>query len=230
MQYSTKRRVVLGMTTGGLLISGFGMASAQAATGASAEGVADNSPGLLSGNLVSVPINLPINVCGDSINVAGLLNPASDDHCADLGGTGGASSGAEASHSPGLGSGNVITVPVSVPINLCGDTVNVLAAGNPASDDSCGAGAGAPTPPRHPGPPPTTPPCPPTPPRTPPPAPTPPAPPTTHTPPAPPRHARPATPTGNLAETGSDAALLAPIGLGVIGGGLGMRRKLSHRG
>ncbi|WP_269858591.1 chaplin [Streptomyces sp. RPT161] len=59
-----------------------GAAGAAAAHGgASASGSAANSPGLLSGNVIQVPINLPINVCGNSIDVIGLLNPAAGNVC-----------------------------------------------------------------------------------------------------------------------------------------------------
>lgn len=44
-------------------------------------GTAKNSPGLLSGNVVQVPIHVPVNVCGNSINVIGLLNPAFGNTC-----------------------------------------------------------------------------------------------------------------------------------------------------
>jgi hypothetical protein len=46
-------------------------------------GTAVDSPGVLSGNVVQVPIDLDLNVCGNSINVIGLLNPALDNHCTD---------------------------------------------------------------------------------------------------------------------------------------------------
>ncbi|WP_030414038.1 chaplin [Streptomyces sp. NRRL S-1448] len=49
--------------------------------GANAYGVAANSPGILSGNLIQVPINIPINVCGNTINAPGLLNPAFGNIC-----------------------------------------------------------------------------------------------------------------------------------------------------
>ncbi|CAL9360002.1 chaplin [Streptomyces sp. enrichment culture] len=49
--------------------------------GASAVGVAANSPGILSGNVVQVPINLQANVCGNTINIIGLLNPAVGNIC-----------------------------------------------------------------------------------------------------------------------------------------------------
>ncbi|MFC5907770.1 chaplin [Streptacidiphilus monticola] len=62
---------------GGLAVTGAGVASADA----TATGVAANSPGVLSGNLIQVPIHIPVNVCGNSINVIGLLNPAFGNTC-----------------------------------------------------------------------------------------------------------------------------------------------------
>ncbi|MET9685837.1 chaplin [Streptomyces coeruleorubidus] len=44
-------------------------------------GIASNSPGFLSGNVVQIPIDVNANVCGNSINVIGLLNPAVGNEC-----------------------------------------------------------------------------------------------------------------------------------------------------
>ena len=43
--------------------------------GASAVGVANDSPGILSGDVIQVPVNLDLNLCGNSIDIIGLLNP-----------------------------------------------------------------------------------------------------------------------------------------------------------
>jgi hypothetical protein len=48
---------------------------------AEAKGAAIGSPGVLSGNVVQVPIHIPVNVCGNTINVVGLLNPAAGNVC-----------------------------------------------------------------------------------------------------------------------------------------------------
>ncbi|MET8449764.1 chaplin [Streptomyces sp. NPDC005209] len=48
-----------------------------------AEGVATGSPGVLSGNVIQVPIHVPVNVCGNTVNVVGLLNPALGNACAN---------------------------------------------------------------------------------------------------------------------------------------------------
>ncbi|MDH6700964.1 chaplin [Streptomyces griseoviridis] len=46
-----------------------------------AEGAAIGSPGVLSGNVVQVPVHIPVNLCGNSIDVIGLLNPAFGNVC-----------------------------------------------------------------------------------------------------------------------------------------------------
>lgn len=67
-----KKAVVVAATAGCLAAAGAGTAAAE---GANAEAAAIGSPGVLSGNVVQVPINIPINICGNSINVLALLNP-----------------------------------------------------------------------------------------------------------------------------------------------------------
>lgn len=51
--------------------------------------------------------------------------------------TGGAHAGGAATHSPGVGSGNQVQVPVHVPVNACGNTVSVIGALNPAFGNFC---------------------------------------------------------------------------------------------
>ncbi|WP_175412809.1 chaplin [Streptomyces sp. TRM64462] len=56
-------------------------AAAPAIADAGASGAAIGSPGVLSGNVVQVPIHVPINVCGNSVNIIALLNPAFGNVC-----------------------------------------------------------------------------------------------------------------------------------------------------
>ncbi len=49
--------------------------------GATAEGIAKGSPGLLSGNQIQAPIDIPVNACGNSVTLIGLLNPAGGNTC-----------------------------------------------------------------------------------------------------------------------------------------------------
>jgi hypothetical protein len=69
------------MVAGGVLASA-GYAQADAA----AEGDATGSPGVLSGNSVQVPVHVPVNACGNTINVIGLLNSVSGNACANVSG------------------------------------------------------------------------------------------------------------------------------------------------
>ncbi|MEK8170072.1 chaplin [Streptomyces sp. M19] len=72
-----KKVVAAAAATGGLVLAGAGLAVADSG----AQGAALNSPGVVSGNTIQVPIHVPVNVCGNTINVVGLLNPAFGAHC-----------------------------------------------------------------------------------------------------------------------------------------------------
>jgi hypothetical protein len=69
-----KKAAAVTMVAGGLVAAGAGMASATG--GSLADGQAVSSPGVGSGNLVQVPVHVPVNAVGNSVNVIGVLNPA----------------------------------------------------------------------------------------------------------------------------------------------------------
>ncbi|WP_030590333.1 chaplin family protein [Streptomyces anulatus] len=71
-----KKAAAVTMIAGGLVAAGAGAASATGHSGAGADGLAAHSPGVASGNLVQVPVAVPVNVVGNTVNVVGLLNPA----------------------------------------------------------------------------------------------------------------------------------------------------------
>ena len=187
------------MVTGGALALSAGYAHADSA----AEGAAVGSPGVGSGNAVQLPVHVPVNVCGNTVNVVGALNPAAGNRCANVsggsqatgagsqatgggshkdlpathrpgggqgghgdqagsgtngGGThtggshaggsngggsnggatngGGATADGIAKGSPGVLSGNGIQLPVHLPVNVSGNSVNVVGIGNPAFGNS----------------------------------------------------------------------------------------------
>ncbi|MBJ6647669.1 chaplin [Streptomyces sp. BSE7-9] len=115
-----------------------------------ADGVAAGSPGVASGNSVQLPVHVPVNVCGNTVNVVGLLNPAAGNTCVNedvrheaasgsskgASGASGASAEGDAHGSPGLLSGNGVQLPVHVPVNVTGNSVNVVGIGNPSTDNS----------------------------------------------------------------------------------------------
>ncbi|WTE38750.1 chaplin [Streptomyces sp. NBC_01618] len=57
-------------------------AAAPAFADSGTDGTASNSQGIGSGNVVQAPIHLPLNLCGNSVGVVGLLNPAFGGTCA----------------------------------------------------------------------------------------------------------------------------------------------------
>ncbi|MEE4542770.1 chaplin [Streptomyces sp. V4-01] len=185
MNRVARKGLVTAMVAGGVLASA-GYAQADSAAGGETAG----SPGVLSGNAVQVPVDIPVNVCGNTVDVIGLLNPAMGNSCADVShadacadGSSSQTSGVSAERrarpvarsgrhagapadervvsggprrpadgavpggartaggalaaggphgSPGLLSGNSLHVPVSLPVNLSGNSVNVVGVGNPS--------------------------------------------------------------------------------------------------
>lgn len=101
---------------------------------------------MISGNTIQLPVHVPVNVCGNTVNVVGLLNPAAGNRCANEGGhskggdgkggahegSGGAVAEGGAKDSPGVISGNGIQLPVQLPVNVTGNSVSVVGIGNPA--------------------------------------------------------------------------------------------------
>lgn len=72
----------------GLVLTSAAAAAVAAGAGAAsansdASGVATNSPGVVSGNAVQAPIHIPVNVCGNTVNVVGFLNSAYGNYCAN---------------------------------------------------------------------------------------------------------------------------------------------------
>ncbi|MER6250867.1 chaplin [Streptomyces sp. NPDC001584] len=80
-----KKRLVRGTTIAvagaAALLGGAGLASAHGGDGATAHGVTGGSPGVLSGNLLQAPLDVPVNACGLTVNVIALLNPSFGNTC-----------------------------------------------------------------------------------------------------------------------------------------------------
>ncbi|MFK8843981.1 chaplin family protein [Streptomyces sp. Ac-502] len=82
MQHIVKRSVLVAATATGML-TGVGASAAHADAGA--RGASLGSPGVLAGNLLQVPAHVPVNVCGNTVDVIGLLNPAFGNTCVNTG-------------------------------------------------------------------------------------------------------------------------------------------------
>lgn len=155
MRQVAKKGLITMVATGGVVAVTGGYAYADAG----ASGVAQGSPGIGSGNVIQVPVHVPINICGNTLNVIGVLNPASGNTCVNKSGgaghgvRGGSGTRGVAQGSPGIASGNLIQVPIDTPVNVCGNSVNLPGALNPAHGNSCvNSEGGAPVrhlPPEH---------------------------------------------------------------------------------
>ncbi|WP_327283855.1 MULTISPECIES: chaplin [unclassified Streptomyces] len=75
---NSAKKAALVLATAGLAAAG---AAGSAMADSSAEGAAVGSPGVLSGNQVQVPVHVPVNVCGNTVDVVGLLNPTFGNVC-----------------------------------------------------------------------------------------------------------------------------------------------------
>ncbi|MEV8532827.1 chaplin [Streptomyces sp. NPDC051211] len=75
---NTAKKAAVALAGAGLAVAG---AAGASVADSKAEGVAAGSPGVISGNLVQVPVHIPINICGNSVSVIGALNPAFGNVC-----------------------------------------------------------------------------------------------------------------------------------------------------
>lgn len=72
-----KKVVAVAAATSGLVLAGAGVATAQSG----AVGGSVGAPGVISGNVVQVPIHVPVQACGNTVNIIALLNPAFGNTC-----------------------------------------------------------------------------------------------------------------------------------------------------
>ncbi|MFD9433614.1 chaplin [Streptomyces sp. NPDC060002] len=218
MRQVTRKSLMTVAAATGVIAAAGGYAHADSG----ANGAATDSPGVLSGNSVQAPVNIPVNVCGNTVDVVGALNPTFGNSCANKGGgarsggyggqrgggygdhqgggygdhqgggggrggnhggnhgggyggnhgggyggnqgsgyggghggagaqggSGGAHAGGYTGGSPGVGSGNHVQAPIDVPVNVCGNSVDVVGILNPSFGNDCAndSGTGAHRPP-----------------------------------------------------------------------------------
>ncbi|MFC9931779.1 chaplin [Streptomyces sp. NPDC127190] len=74
-------RIAKGLVLTSAAVAAVAGGAGAASADAGANGVAAHSPGVLSGNVVQIPIHVPINVCGNTVDIIGLLNPAFGNTC-----------------------------------------------------------------------------------------------------------------------------------------------------
>src|SRR6266571_477217 len=135
------------VSVAGNAIGGLGAATATATgSGAgsamlspNATGTSSGNFGILGGNQVHAPVQVPISITGNSIGLLGTASAASHGaNGATAGGGAGAGAAGGTSDNFGIGSGNQVIPVLLIPIEVCGNGIAVLGTG----DAACGAGAG----------------------------------------------------------------------------------------
>ena len=135
------------VSVAGNAIGGLGSATATATgSGAgsamlspNATGTSSGNFGILGGNQVHAPVQVPISITGNSIGLLGTASAASHGaNGATAGGGAGAGAAGGTSDNFGIGSGNQVIPVLLIPIEVCGNGIAVLGTG----DAACGAGAG----------------------------------------------------------------------------------------
>ncbi|WP_083449018.1 chaplin [Actinoplanes rectilineatus] len=128
------------LAAGALLFGPAAAANATEGTGGSSYG----NIGALNGNSVSIPVDMPVNVVGNSGALLGGKSVAGGSGSNQVKGQGKTAQQA-AGTNLGLLNGNSISVPVTVPVNVCGNSDAVLghsAAGASCSNSVGGVGGG----------------------------------------------------------------------------------------
>jgi hypothetical protein len=80
-EYLSMSRIAKGLALTSVAAAAVAGTAGIAAADSGATGTADGSPGVLSGNVLQVPVHIPVNVCGNTVDVVGLLNPAFGNSC-----------------------------------------------------------------------------------------------------------------------------------------------------
>lgn len=142
MRHILSRSLLTVAAASSILAATGGYASADS----DAQGGASGSAGVLSGNSLEVPVDVPVNACGNTANVVGAENPAFGNSCANEShshhGRHSSYASAEGDNtgSPGVLAGNSVKAPVHAPVNLCGNTVDPVALLNATMGNSCDSG------------------------------------------------------------------------------------------
>ncbi|MFI0352297.1 chaplin family protein [Actinomadura sp. 9N407] len=77
--------------------------------------------GIASGNQVNAPVSAPVNACGNAVAIFGAAEAGCGSGASVQDGSGGVTTGRN-----GAVAGNQVNAPVSVPVNICGNSVAIL--------------------------------------------------------------------------------------------------------
>ncbi|WP_141580136.1 chaplin family protein [Actinomadura sp. WMMA1423] len=126
---------VCGNAVGNAVASCDGGATVKNAGQGTGQQTTSGAGGVLSGNQANIPISIPVNVCGNAAAVIGQAGAACEGGAKVVGGSGGGEQ--TTSGAGGVLSGNQANIPISIPVNVCGNAVAVIG----QATGSCTGGA-----------------------------------------------------------------------------------------
>jgi hypothetical protein len=115
-------------------------ASAEADSANSGQ-ISDDNQGLVTGTQVAIPIQVPLNVCGNGIGIIGVgvgVSGNCDNGAADVSGASaesahvteyGANDGQISDGNQGILNGTQVYAPIQVPVNVCGNGIGIIGVG-----------------------------------------------------------------------------------------------------
>jgi hypothetical protein len=135
-----KRGLALIAATSGIVMGGAAIASAD--SGAVTTASTTQSGGAVAGWVAQAPVNIPVNVCGNSVEALAFKEMVHGSTCTND--KPGAWAGATTTKSGGIGAGNTVQAAANVPVNVCGNTVAAAAVKNDYEGSTCTNNAGGP--------------------------------------------------------------------------------------
>jgi hypothetical protein len=114
-------------------VTASGSAVALAGTGGGSTTSGNNS--ILGGNQIRVPVSIPLDICGNALALLGDAFGGCRGGASVMGGQGGSNETTSGNNS--ILGGNQVSVPISAPVNVCGNS----AAGLGTSASGCRGGA-----------------------------------------------------------------------------------------
>ena len=113
--------------------------SARTESGGAHQDSSDNN-GILNGTQIYSPVHIPVNLCGNALSLLGEANAQAV--CTNAGGHHTESGMQDSSDNNGIGNGTQVYAPISLPVNLAGNSVGVLGEGNAAASAQNESGHG----------------------------------------------------------------------------------------
>lgn len=103
-----------------------------------ARGRTEHSGGIIAGNAVDAAVSVPVNLCGNQVAALSGESSVGRSRCRISGGD--AIATGSTSHSGGILAGNAVDAAVSVPVNACGNQLDLLAFADRADGSRCSIG------------------------------------------------------------------------------------------